>query len=299
MNPPHVTPHTRPSHLQNGWTRGHLNDSHNRFHDVSQRHPEGIRGVNNYANRYRHEARQALYDRGHQVTAYYHQNNYRYYYSHWYNHGFYGGDWYPVRPCYDPQVYFVYPVVFWIFYTDDDTTDYYNNYYQDWAQNQPAPQDPNDTYANPANPFPFRGVFYPTDTLKDLGIEVSAMDAETQANFRESLTDFVQALQDEVSDQRTQAIQFEKYEVVVNHYENLQNQAIVIEGFADRAGVHYSFKALIDLVDPSQTLVFVPSTQDPTNDNTQVLDQMNARIVQLGGNPYTADQEPENQAPLK
>lgn len=263
-----------------------MRDSANRYKDIAHRNPGAIKAVAPYRLRYRSEFGQRTATRGRVLTRYYANRNYRYYYSGWFPRGFYGGYWYPVRPCYDVQNYFVYPIVFWMFYSDDDYNGYYDGYYPPWNEgsSQPTPTAPQQ--------FPFAGVFYPTDTLRDLGMEVSAMTADLQANFRSGLTYFVQDLQDGISDQLTQPIVLQQQEVVVNHYENLQDQAIVLEGFVDRDGMHYSFKALVDLVDPTQTLTFVPSTQDPDSQDDPTLQLINDRIQQLGGDPYSADQEP-------
>ncbi len=88
------------------------------------------------------------------------------------------------------------------------------------------------------------------------------------------------------------AVQLDQGDVTINHYENLQNQAIEVEGYVDMGSTALAFKALIDLNDPSQTMVFVPTTQDPTDTDLATLDAMNARIVALGGDPMTAEQEP-------
>lgn len=181
----------------------------------------------------------------------------------------------------------MYPIVFWMFYVDEDAGGYWNGYYPGWNYDQPTPP--------PApKPFPFAGVFYPTDTLRNLGMEVSAMSSDLQTNFESGLTYFLEDLQDGISDQLTQPIEFHQQEVVVNHYQNLQDQAIVLEGFVDRDGMHYAFKSLLDLMDPTQTLTFVPSTQDPDPTDDPTLQLINDRIQQLGGDPYSADQEPVN-----
>jgi hypothetical protein len=174
-----------------------------------------------------------------------------------------------------------------MFYPDDDTGGYYNGYYPPWNDGNPNPPPP------PKN-FPFAGVFYPTDSLKDLGIEVSSMSNDLQANFESALTYFIQDLTDGISNQLTQPIVLQQQEVVVDHYENLQDQAIALEGFVDREGMHYAFKTLLDLTDPTQSLTFVPSSQDPDPTDDPTLQLINDRIIQLGGDPYTADQEPTN-----
>ena len=86
-------------------------------------------------------------------------------------------------------------------------------------------------------------------------------------------------------------------EIVVNHYENLQNQSIVIEGFVDQGELHVAFKGVLDLVDPAQTLVFLPKGQEPSAAELNLLDDMNAKIRKLGGNPEVVAAEPEQVKP--
>ncbi len=286
QDPPKTVPHpTQPSHMDNPITRGHLNDAQDHQQDVWQRNPTKANHVMPYEQKWRGEFDRRDHDRGQQLVGYYRDNIHRYYYSRWYDHGFYGGFWYPVRPSYDIYAYFAYPEVFWIFYVDPDDNDYWNVYWPIW-DDEPAP-------VRPA-PFPYAGVFYPTDTMRDLAIEVSAMNDFERGNFRLALSNFVGLLQQEISDQLVQPIELQQYEIVVNHYQNLQDQAIELEGFFDRPGLQFSFKALLDLQDPQATMVFVPSSQDPTGSNSAILDAINQRIVQLGGDPYTADEEPEH-----
>lgn len=307
QDPPHVIPHRGPSQYDNPISRGHMGDAQQRWTDVGHRAPDAIRYLPNYQNRYRTEFHDRIYQRAPIVINYYNNEHYRYYYSGWYRHGFYGGYWYPVRPCYDVYNYFQYPLVFWIFYTAIDDANYWQYYYPGWSGQPvpapapgpaPAPPTPGPV-ASPVQPNPFAGVFYPTDTLRDLAMEISVMSDVAQANFRVAVTDFVSDLQDEISEQLAQSIQLNQYDVVVSHYQNLGNRAIVLEGFVDRGdGLQFSFKALLDLENPNETLTFVPKAQDPDGSDTTKLDQINQRIVNLGGDPYTADEEPAPGAPV-
>jgi len=295
-DPSHVIRHDHPSQQGNPWSAGHFRDSADRYQDIAHRDPNAFRNLAPFRDHWRTEFRDRTMNNGRVYTGYYHNNAYRYYYSGWFPRGFYGGYWYPVRPCYDVQNYFVYPVVFWMFYVDEDQSGYWDGYYPGWNQSRPSPA-PSPTPAPiPAPPkaFPFAGVFYPTDTLRDLGMEVSSMSSDLQETFESGLTYFLEDLQDGISNQLTQPITFNQQEVVINHYQNLQDQAIVVEGFVDRDGMHYAFKSLIDLVDPTQTMTFVPNTQDPDPTDDTTLQMINDRIQQLGGDPYSADQEPEH-----
>jgi hypothetical protein len=287
QDPPKVIEHKNPSQWDNPISKRHLDDSSSHFHDISQHNPSALRAIGGFESKYRSEFRQHVYNRNHEFAGVYADENHRYYNSGWFPRGFYGGFWYPVLPCFDVESYFAYPTVFWLFYTDIDYAGYWENYYgPGWSDgdSDPAPA--------PVAAFPFAGVFYPTDTLRDLGMEVSAMSADAQVNFQTAMVNFVQEVQDEVSDQRTAPITLNQFDLVVNHYQNLQDQAIVVEGFVSHNGIQYAFKALIDLLDPSQTITFIPSSQDPTGANDANLQIINQRIIELGGDPYTADQEP-------
>ena len=142
-------------------------------------------------------------------------------------------------------------------------------------------------------PFPYAGAFYPTDDIRDMGVEISSWDADGQAHFRSSMDNFASSLAQAISLAVGPGFTFEANDIVIDHYVNLQNQAIVVEGFVDRGDLHLAFKALLNIADPSQTMVFVPTSQEPTPADLATLKAMNDRIVQLGGDPYTADVEPE------
>jgi hypothetical protein len=237
--------------------------------------------LNNYGSRYRNAYGGRLAQDGQRYRGFFNQEAYRYYYSGWFRHGFYGGFFYPVFPCLNIYNFFWFPLIYWMFTPDWDES-YWTDYAPQWDS----------TTSYPTEPFTYAGVIYPTDTLRDLGIELSAMDSQTQANFRQALTVALNQLQDQVSSQLTDPIKLSRNEVVINHYQNLKNAAIVIEGFVSHGDAQYAFKALLDLVNPTQTLVFVPPAQNPADTEDPTLKAINDRIVQLGGDPYTADQEP-------
>lgn len=284
QSPPKVIPHKLPSEQENPLSKGHIDGAGAHFKTVGQRDPGAVRHLPAFETRYKDEFRKPITNRGAVFTKYYGQDHYRYYYSKWFAHGFYGGYWYPVRPCYDAYNYFEYPLLFWLLYSDNDDGDYWSGYYPGWYYDQPIPPTPQE--------FPFAGVFFPTDTLRDLGMEISMLDPVLQNNFQTAIIDFLSDAQDDISAQLQEPIQFEQFDVVVNHYQNLQDEAIVIEGFANVEGVNYAFKAFLDLVDPNNTIVFVPSQQNPDGSDTTKLDEINQRIIDLGGDPYAADQEP-------
>ena len=278
--PPKTVQHSRPSHLDNPYTKGHLHDSQGRLDQVRRGHQDDYRRVSQNGNHFRDQHRSEFLQRQSRVQSFYRNQQYHYYYSAWYRHGFYGGFYYPVRPYLEINNYFYYPVVNWLW---DDTYD--EGYYRDWYPDY-------DQY--PVHEFEFAGIFYPTDTLRDCAIEVSAMSSVKQAHFRQGMTQFVHLLIDGLNANLETPVEIDRDDVVINHYQNLQDKAIVFEGFVDTGSVSQAFKALIDIEDPSRTLVFVPTTQDPNDQDLAVLDQMNQRIIELGGNPLVADQEPTN-----
>ena len=65
----------------------------------------------------------------------------------------------------------------------------------------------------------------------------------------------------------------------------------------DQQDLHVAFKAVLDLINPAQTLVFLPKTQEPTAAELNLLDNMNQKIRLLGGDPNSVAQEPESFKP--
>jgi hypothetical protein len=277
-NPTHVVHHDRPSHLDNPVVQRHIKDAHGHQADVRRDHPDAYRRVEGRARDFNTHHQADFKRRGDSYRGYYRNDAYRSYYSPWYRHGFYGGFFYPVVPCVDIGSYFYYPEVDWMYNTAPDA-----DYAKDWYGQ--------DTY--PVDAFPYAGVLYPTDTLRDLGIDVSGLSGLQQYNYRQALTRFMDSLVAQINDNLTDAIQLGANEVVVDHYQNLNN-LIVIEGFVDHDDLHYAFKATLDLSVPAQTLVFVPTNQQPDAQDLANLQVMNDRIVAAGGNPLQADEEPTN-----
>jgi hypothetical protein len=221
------------------------------------------------------------------VSKYYSETEYRYTYSEYFDDGFVGGYYYPVRPCDNVTDYFDYPEVQW-FYVDTAEPDYYQGYYG-----------PDDYQQYPVQPFEFARVYFPTETLRDLAVEVSGLDAGTQAVFRDAITRITENLQQSLTDNLADPFEFVDNDIVVTHYTNLQNQAYVLEGFVDRENLldlHVAFKALLDLTDASQSIVFAPVGPEPLPEELDLLAAINDRIVALGGDPITAVDEPTPEA---
>ena len=220
-----------------------------------------------------------IHNRGEQYRLYGNNPHYHDYYNQWWDKGFYGGYYYPVHPCNDVSKFFSYPMVYW-FYGQSDDSGYYSDYY-----------DPQDYAQYPVEPFQYADDYYPTDELQQMAIDVSGMPADQQANFRSDMTSLTATLEQLISDRLGLSYTLSDNQVVVTYYENLQNQAIVFEGFVDQAAddssqeLHLPFKALLDLNDSSQTALFVPNSADPSNDDLETLNWINDRITQLGGDP--------------
>jgi hypothetical protein len=248
------------------------------------RYPDQYRRAYNYGFQYHKDYHDRWESRFHDFDDYYHHNHYRYYYSGWFDHGFYGGYWYPVFLCDNIEDYFVYPVIYWL-YADYVDVEYYQAYYGDDWNTYPI-----------ADPFPYSGVFFPTDTLRDLMMEVSGLAPALQANFRTSLTNFTASLDSQVSATLVAPYEYSDNDIVVDYYVDLFDQGgnltgIEIEGMLDHDPLHVPFKAVLDLEDPSQTLVFIPSSQDPDG-SAATLDQINQRLEAAGIDPTEAPIEP-------
>jgi len=227
-----------------------------------------------------------LQGRYNHFQPWYHNNNYRFHYSAWYRHGFCGGFYYPVRPWWGIHQYFYYPTVYWL-YNDVGSNDvpYYSTVYG------------SDYNSCPVTANEYTRVYFPTDVMRDLGVEVSGLPAATQCNFRVAMTTMTNDLRASLSDMIGAPFTFGEYEVIVNHYENLQNQAIVVEGFVDQGELHVAFKGLLDIVTPNNTLLVLPKGQEPTAAELNRLDDMNKKIRLLGGNPDQVALEPEQVKP--
>ncbi len=280
-HPPHTIPNTKPSHFSNPHTVGNLNKAKQNIGSIhhSTNVTNYIQGKNTgFASKYNVNL-QAKYN---VYRPYYGNNAFRFYYSGWYSHGFSGGYYYPIRPWWGIHEYFYYPTIYWL-YNDLGEGDipYYQAVY-------------GSEYAScPVQTFEYARVYFPTDTMRDLGVEMSALQPARQCNFRAAMLTMTRSLRQQISDLIAANFTFGEYSVIVNHYENLQNQALVVEGFVDQGTIHVAFKGFLDLVNPSQTTVFIPKSQDPTASELNVLDDLNARIRKLGGNPDQVNLEPE------
>ena len=154
VNPGNTVQHSHPSHLDAQHTKDNMNSAYSKANGAYTSHPESVNRIRSIGGNYRNEYQSRIRERGEYFKGLYSDQHYRYYYSGYYKHGFFGGYWYPCRPYYDIDTYFVYPMVFW-FYVATPEPEVYEGYY------------PVEYPTNPIEPFAFAGAFYPTDTLRD------------------------------------------------------------------------------------------------------------------------------------
>ena len=281
--PVHVISNNKPSHLTNHFTQ-------NNTHTATLKNQQFIHKANNahwvqQINGYQHQYHNQFYKNNIQsfnVYGHYWQNNYYHeWYNPWYQWGFYGGFWYPVRPYYAIENYFSYPMVQWFFMDDPVAPEYYSSYYSEPIQQSPC-----------VGAFPYKHIYFPTDTLRDLLVEVSGLPQGLRCTFRTAIINLSSQLQQDVSTYYSINFSLQQNNIVVNYYQNLQNKGIVIAGFVNQGTINVAFEALLDLQNPSHSITFAPDGQTPTQDQLQVLQQLNNRIIKLGGDPFTAQQEP-------
>jgi hypothetical protein len=282
VDPPNVVKHNQPSQLDNPHTQKNLGAVQDRAKQIQINNTVIVNKVTVNSTTYNTTYNTINVNRTVVVRNYYHDDHFRYYYSGWYGHGFYGGFYYPVRPCMDIHLYFWYPMLYW-FYFDSWDPDYYRVWYPDY-----------DTYV--VVPFRYARVFYPSENFRDMGMEVSAYDTYHQDNYRIAMNKLGDTLRDAISSQLYATVVFGPNDIIINHYENLNDQAFVVEGFVDKDDFHVSFKALLNVADndPENTLVFAALNQDPSPEDLETLSVLNQKIVDLGGNPMIADEEPDS-----
>ncbi len=281
QNPPNVVAHQKPSELYNSYTQNNftvINQKKASF-NYSQGASDRLRGNE---DRFRQAYGPGIQQRVNGYQNYYRDNAFRYGCSSYFAYGFCGGYYYPVLPWVEFEAYFYYPIISWLYV---DATLFDVTFYEEWyGVDYP-------TY--PVTPFSFAGVFFPTETLRDLAIDVNGMSVQNQYNFRAALETALGYLTDEVSDVLQASFQLGDNDVVVTHYENLNNQAVVMEGFVDRGDIHLPFKAVLDLVNNTQTAVFVPDSQTMNADDLARLQVVNDIITSFGGNPDVVQGEPD------
>ncbi|MBY0370450.1 hypothetical protein K2X33_07175 [bacterium] len=280
--PAHRVTHQNPSHLERKITRDNLTNAHNRALGVRYSMASNQR-LANWQRSYdgNHNANSYLRNRYNVCGSFYASDAYRFHYSNWFQHGFCGGYYYPVRPAYNISAYFYYPIANWMYAPDVDV-----DYYRQWYGGE---------YDNcPVTAFQYARGFYPTEQIRDLGTDMSALNATLQCGFRTAMTNMTAQIVQLVSDQIGEAYQLQDSDIVVNHYENLGNAAVEMEGFVNQDNINLPFKAVLDLVTPANTYVFVPQGDVPTPPDLIQLGKVNDAIKAAGGDPMSVDDEPTN-----
>jgi hypothetical protein len=278
--PGHVVGHKNLSHLERRTTRDNINRAYKHATGL-HRSPATNGRINGWRHDYASRHNNYLRNRFATCGGFYRNDAYRYHYSHWFGHGFCGGYYYPVYPWYDIGSYFVYPMVNWMYVGAVDT-----DYYREWYGA--------DYDVCPVKGFPYARAYFPTQQIRDLGTDMSALDAATQCNFRTAMVLMSKSIVDQVSATIAATYAVGDSDIVVNHYENLDNQSVVLEGFVTQDNINVPFKAVLDLVTPANTLVFMPKDADPSATQLNDLDNLNQQIKNHGGDPTVTDDEPDS-----
>lgn len=275
---------TEPSQRRNAWTLRNFRLANETLAEHRRIDLSAFAVVDERAGRYRAAYGPRWRETGERLVGRYANPAYRYFTARWLAKGFFGGYFYPVRPEDDVTGYFDYPIANWLFSGAADRELYR------------AGVDATVT-AYPVETFPYAGAYFPTETLRDLAVDASGLPPWRRATFREGLVAVTDQLAALVSARAKERYQFGDGELVVTHYENVRNEAYVIEGFIDGDALQVPFKALVDLDGASLCAAYAVFEPDPAAQGTDVLDWMNERILQLGGDPYTAYAEPPITAP--
>jgi len=98
-------------------------------------------------------------------------------------------------------------------------------------------------------------VFDPNEVLADLAMEVSALPANSQIAFRIALVKMAQSIEIQIDQQLNIDFHLSEGDILITQYDNLNNKGFVIEGLVDHDNVQASFRAIIDLAHPEDTLV--------------------------------------------
>ncbi len=201
--------------------------------------------------------------------------SWRVHYSHWGRWGFYGGFYWNLRPVADIGVYFYNPMIHW-FYSPHYDEYYYNTWYNSGIT----------VYPEMRTPFPYAGVYYPTEEFKDLNLGMSQANVTAQVNYRRAMIDFTLKLQQQVSMIMGYNVSLSANDVVINHYQQLNGDVgVVIEGFVSyQQQSSYPFKAYLDLNTGNADLfVTGNSGQSPNPTEIDQLGNLNSRIQGAGG----------------
>ncbi len=254
---------------RNSWMRQRWDSGRDRM-----RHVRDDRSCRERVVHYQDDFRRVYLDRirvRHDVYVQHHHDCHDWYRS-YRRHGFYGGFYFGYRPVVDVTIYFWNPLWSW-FYLDrvDDA------HYQVWYGSH--------VHYRPISVFRHRRVYHPTVEFRNLVIGISDLDYETQGRFREGMENLTSQLGQKVANLTQSTVALDQDDVVVNNYQVLEDRAVVVEGYVWKLGTKFAFKGFINLRDPSDVMLFVPGNPygEPTWDEIDLLQQMNDRILDLGG----------------
>ena len=172
--------------------------------------------------------------------------------------------------------YFWNPAFFW-FYADDTNWDdaYFQTWYgPGWAQ-----------YPHLHDHFRWPRVFYATGAWAELTVGVSDWQAQQQLEFRDAMTDLIQTLNTDLSQDLGTTVTLSDGSVEIDHYQILAT-AVVFDGSVTFNNQGYPFRAYIDLANPANSNVFVTTTTNvdqPTAAQATALTTLNNKVTAAGG----------------
>jgi hypothetical protein len=243
-----------------------------RVDSVMRRDPRVGTWVNRYSDWYR--TNRYPYSVSRHNWYYGHYNTWRNHYSHWWRYGFYGGYYWNYRPILDINVYFYNPMIYW-FYVSTWDDYYYRTWYGAYY----------DQYPELRSPFPYAGIFFPTEEFRDLSISISSMGIQAQIAYRHAVVSLHDQLRAQMSSLLNYNVVFGQNDIVITHYQFMPNDnGVVVEGFANYQQNSLPFKAYLDL-NVGSAYVFTVSSDgsSPTPQELAALDELNARITAAGG----------------
>ncbi len=229
--------------------------------------------VNIQAGRYRSAYYPTYVTRTSWYNSYY--PTWRNHYNPWGRFGFYGGFRWDLRPVADIGVYFYNPMISWFY-----ATDYDDHYYNTWYNSGIT------TYPEMRRPFPYSGVYYPTEEFRDLNLGMSQASMESQVNYRSAMIDFTLQLQQQVSGILGYQAALSANDIVVTHYQQLNGDSgVVIEGWVSyQQQQSYPFKAYLNLYTGTSSLFVTGSNgQSPSQTEIDTLNGLNSQIQDAGG----------------
>ena len=171
------------------------------------------------------------------------------------------------------STYYYVPGIYWFY--NDGWDDYY---YETWYGGGYA--------AWPVEwriPFKHRGAFFPTEEFRDLNLDMNGTPVQIQIEYRRSISALADHLATETLGHGGNGV-LQMASVVIDHYQLiLDSQGVEVEGFVSQDGYQFPFKALLDLSNPDEPEVFIPSSAQPTPEEQGQLNELNSHITDLGG----------------